>query len=189
VNGVRALRVLAIAAVAVALTTILPASASASGTSAPGAAPEPDAGVELVSQDAWTPIGGDLHLRVRVPAALATPEATLSLVAYQPLSNRAAFDRVLPDDTPGSVLDQVVVPIATLPAGPSDTRTVAVGIEASGAPRDPDRLSLRRTGVYPLAVEVLDANERSQGRFVGSPGRGRCRPARRRSPTARPIQT
>jgi len=131
---------------------------------AAGAGTEP--GVELVAQDAWTPIGGDLQLRVRIPDAIATPGASLSLVAYQPLTTRAAFDRVLPDDTPGSVLDQVVVPVAALPAGPSSTRSVTVGLEASGAPRDPARLSLRRTGVYPLAVEVLDESDRTQGRFV-----------------------
>jgi hypothetical protein len=133
---------------------------------APVVGDTPPATIELVAQDAWTPIGGDLHLRVRIPAALITPDARLSLVAYQPLTTRAAFDRTLPDETPGAVIDQVVLPLAALPAGPASTRSVTVGLEASGAPRDQARLSLRRTGVYPLAVELLDANDDSEGRFV-----------------------
>lgn len=122
--------------------------------------------VELVQQDAWTPVGGDLQLRVRIPAALIAPEATLSLSAYEPVGNRAAFDRTLEDQSRGSVLDQVVIPISSLPIGAGDARTVTVGLEASGAARDPARLSVRRTGVYPLAVEVRDADDRPQGGFL-----------------------
>jgi hypothetical protein len=149
-----------------ALVVALDAGPAAAG----GGAQDTDTGlaaqVELVGQDAWTPIGGDLHLRVRVPEALATPDATLSLVAYQPIPTRSAFERVLQSQSTGSVLDQVVVPMEDLPAGPGGARPVTVGIESSGAARDPARLSLRRTGVYPLAVEVRDENERSRGRFL-----------------------
>jgi hypothetical protein len=122
--------------------------------------------VELIQQDAWTPIGGELRLRVQIPAALATPEATLNLVVSQPVTTRSAFDRALQDEGIGSVLDQVVIPVSSLPAGTTGARLVTVGIEPSGAARDPARLSLRRTGVYPLVVEVLDGEERSQGGFT-----------------------
>ena len=140
---------------------VSPPAVSAAGEQSAAAEP-----VELIGQDAWTPIGGDLHLRVRVPEALATPDATLSLVASQPLTTRSAFERILQSQSTGSVLDQVVLPMADLPAGPGGARSVTVGIESSGAARDPARLSLRRTGVYPLAVEVRDENERSRGRFL-----------------------
>jgi len=139
---------------------------AAAGLTAQGAGTAAGEAIELVAQDAWTPIGGELHLRVQVPATLATPDATLNLVAYQPVTTRAAFDRIEEDASPGSVLDQVVLPVASLPAGAAGARAVTVGIEPSGAPRDPARLSLRRTGVYPLGVEVLDANDRTQGGFV-----------------------
>jgi hypothetical protein len=111
-------------------------------------------------------VGGDLHLRVRIPDSALTPGATLSLVAYQPLSTRTAFERIVAGEAPQSVVDQVVVPLAALAPGGGSTRAVTIGLEAADAPRDQDRLSLRRTGVYPLAVEVLDADDRSEGRFV-----------------------
>lgn len=127
---------------------------------------DPASPIELVAQDAWTPIGGDLHLQVEVPDALVTDGASLSLVAYQPLSTRSGFQRVVDGQGPGSVLDQVVVPIASIPASPTGTRALSVGIETSGAARAVDRLSLRRPGVYPLAVEVRDAEDGAQGGFT-----------------------
>ena len=157
-------RLLAVVTAAVAVGAAVAATTSAGA--APGTGAAATDRVELVAQDAWTPIGGDLHLRIRIPETMATPDATLSLVAYQPLTTHAAFERTLPDETPGAVIDQVQLPVATLPAGPASTRSVTVGLEGVGAPRDQTRLSLRRTGVYPLAVDVLDGNDRSQGRFV-----------------------
>ncbi len=137
----------------------------------PSAAAGPDPAsatdtVALLTQDAWTPIGGDLHLQIDVPDALATEGSSLSLVAHQPLATRAGFQRVIDGEGPGSVLDQVVVPVAAVPASPTGARALTVGIEASGAARAADRLSLRRAGVYPLAVEVRDADDRVQGGFT-----------------------
>ncbi|HEY8217757.1 MAG TPA: DUF6049 family protein [Acidimicrobiia bacterium] len=151
--------VVGVAALATSPAAAQPAPGAATGTTAPGR-------VELIAQDAWSPIGGELHLRVRIPDSVATPGATLSLVAYQQITTRAAFDRVIQSEATGSVLDQVVVPIAVLASGDRGTRDVTVGIEGVADDRDPSRLSLRRTGVYPLAVEVFDADQRSQGRFL-----------------------
>jgi len=122
--------------------------------------------ISLAAQDSWTPIGGDLHLQVELPEALATEGAALSLVAYQPLSTRSAFGRIVDGASPGSVLDQVVVPITGIPPSPTGTRALTVGIEASNAARAADRLSLRRPGVYPLTVEVRDADDRALGGFT-----------------------
>jgi Family of unknown function (DUF6049) len=164
VSGRRALAV-AVLVVGVAVLGATPASARRAAQPSGDGADARDR-IELVAQDAWTPIGGDLHLRVRIPDSLATPDATLSLVAYQQVTTRAAFDRVVQSGSAGSVLDQVVVPVALLAAGEQGARDITVGIEANGDARDPARLSLRRTGVYPLAVEVLDAEDRSQGRVL-----------------------
>jgi Family of unknown function (DUF6049) len=155
-------RAAAIAAVMLALgATILPArptSASAAAATEPA--------ITLVAQDAWDVGGGTLNLQVNVPAQLVGPDTTLSLVAYQPVASRAAFDRVIAGEVPTSVLDQVVLPLSFLPTDATGTRTIAVGLEASGAARDPSRLSLRRTGVYPLSVDLRGADERSQSKFT-----------------------
>jgi hypothetical protein len=122
--------------------------------------------LELAAQDAWTPIGGDLHLQFDMPDDLATEGSTMSLTAYQPATTRSGFDRVVEGEKPGSVLDQVVIPVAALPPVPSGARALSVGIETSNAARAPDRLSLRRPGVYPLVVEVRDAQDRAQSSFA-----------------------
>jgi hypothetical protein len=156
------------ALVLVAMATLVLGVALAPGapaaTPAAGTAPEPT--LTLTEQDAWTPIGGDLRLEVQIPDGLAGPDADLNLVAYQPVAGRAAFERVLDNQSPGSVLDQVIIPVSDLPAGTGGARAVTVGVEANGAARDPERLSLRRPGVYPLEVEVLDGAERSRGSFL-----------------------
>jgi hypothetical protein len=160
-------RVGAAIAVGVLLLAASPAAAGVrSQASGEGSATDERDRIELVAQDAWTPIGGDLHLRVRIPDAVATPGATLSLVAYQQVTTRAAFERLIQSNTAGTVLDQVVVPVAVLASGERGTREVTVGIEGANDARDPARLSLRRTGVYPLAVELLDEEQQSQGRFL-----------------------
>ena len=126
--------------------------------SAAGAAPSPGAR-RSSSQDAWTPIGGDLHLRVRIPDALAR-RPTRPQPRRVPAGHRPRHVRPRPPRTraPARCSTRSSSRSRALPAGTGDARSVTVGIEANGAPRDPDRLSLRRTGVYPLAVEVLDGD-------------------------------
>jgi hypothetical protein len=150
-------------ALGVALAPGAPAAPPAAGT---GPEPALTLTLTLTKQDAWTPIGGDLRLEVRIPDALADPDASLNLVAYQPVAGRTAYERVLQNQGPGSVLDQVIIPVADLPAGADGARAVTVGVESGGAERDPFRLSLRRPGVYPLEVEILDGAERSRGSFL-----------------------
>ncbi len=120
------------------------------------AAPTPAAArsdaIELVAQDPWTPVGGDLRLGLRV-AASVEPEATVHIAAFETLSSRTEFDRVAIDGPRGPALDEIEVPIASLPADASGTRVVTLGL-ASPQPRDPARLGLRRAGVYPLVVEL-----------------------------------
>ena len=127
------------ALVLVAIATLVLGAALAPGASAaaPGAGAPPEPTLTLTEQDAWTPIGGDLRLEVQIPDALADPDATLNLVAYQPVAGRAAYERVLENQSPGSVLDQVVIPVADLPAGTGGARAVTVGVEGNGAATTP----------------------------------------------------
>ena len=197
-----------VVAVAVAVAASSPAAARRAGQpSDDGASAEQR--IELVAQDAWTPIGGDLHLRVRIPDALATPDATLSLVAYQQVTTRAAFERALQSGSAGSVLDQVVVPLAFVATGELGVRDITVGIEANGdAPRSgaPLVAAHRRLPVgdrgarrgRPLAgprasrwpwrcPSTRSAARRTSRSASGSRGRGRSSRVRRRCPTGRRI--
>jgi hypothetical protein len=122
--------------------------------------------ISLVAQDAWDVVGTQLDVQLNVPAALAAPDSSISVVAYQAVGSRAAFDRVTAGATPSSVLDQVVLPLASLPTDAAGTRTLTIGLEGADAARDQGRLSLRRAGVYPLTIDLRDATERSQSKFT-----------------------
>ena len=155
-------RAAALAAVLLVLTTATALPTAAASASASAAEPA----LTLVAQDAWDIVGTELHLQLGVPESLALPDASVSLVAYQPVLSRAAFDRVAAGGVPTSVLDQVVIPLDSLPADAAGTRDVTVKLEAAGGARDATSLSLRRAGVYPVTVELLTADERSRSSFT-----------------------
>lgn len=112
------------------------------------------AGIELVSQDPWTPVGGELRIGVRVAASIAEdPNATLLFTALTALRSRSDFDQVIAGDMAGSTLDAVEIPLAFLAADSTGTRVVTLPLEPLGR-RDRSRFGLRRPGVYPVAVEV-----------------------------------
>jgi hypothetical protein len=151
-----------------ALAAVLLALAAPAARSAVAAVPTPatEPAVTLAAQDAWDVVGTALHLRLDVPEALAVPDASISLVAYQAVTSRAEFDRVTEGAAPGSVLDQVVIPLSSLATDARGARALTVGLEADEGTRDPARLSLRGAGVYPITVELRDADERSRSGFT-----------------------
>lgn len=148
-------RIAALFLAAIAGGLITPVSAGAGP-----AAPE----LTLVSQDAWTAMGGDLHAKLGVEQAGAG--FTLSVVAHQALATRSAFDRTVEGANLGSVLDQVVIPLETLPSDANGSRELSLGLELPDGPRLAERLGTRRPGVYPLEFELRDANDETQAGFV-----------------------
>ncbi|MFO7590277.1 MAG: DUF6049 family protein [Acidimicrobiia bacterium] len=157
----RAARVAAIAAALLAssLATAVDASAPRASTAA-----APGDRIELVSQDAWTPAGGDLRVGVRISGPIAA-DATLRLVASPALSSRSEFDRVIANEPRSPVLDEVQIPLAPLSADANGTYLVSIGLESSGV-RDPVRLGLQRAGVYPLRVELTGIGEDRSSTFT-----------------------
>jgi hypothetical protein len=133
---------------------------SSTPADARGAAGGPASGVRftLQAQPAWAPLGGESPLRLRVSGAPAGSE--IAVVAHPAVISRSAYDRVQSGRDLGSVLGQVIrYPLDALPAGPNGDRVFPLGLQAATAPRDPNRLPIRRAGVYPLEVELRDANE------------------------------
>ena len=91
---------------------------------------------------------------------------SISVVAYQSIDSREEFDRTLAEDQLGSVADRVVVPLDALPTDAAGDRGLTVGLEVSGGARLVERLGARSAGVYPLEVELRDADDDTLARFL-----------------------
>jgi Family of unknown function (DUF6049) len=125
---------------------------AAGGNSAGGAR------LTLQVQPAWVPLGGESPLTLRVSGAPAGSE--IAVVAHPAVISRSAYERTQSGRDLGSVLGQVMhYPVDALPAAANGDRIFPLGLQAGTAPRDSNRLAIRRAGVYPLEVELRDANE------------------------------
>lgn len=130
-------------------------------TPAPAAPAGPT--ITLASQDPWTAVGGDTTLGLDV--AGAPPEATVSFTVYQALTTRRQYDASALGGPLSSVLSQLSVPLDALGPDASGTRSVAIGLQSPTGARNPTRLNVRRPGVYPLEVELRDADDRTVASF------------------------
>jgi hypothetical protein len=142
----------------VALGCALP-TVVAGGPLAPSAEAQTGAArLTLVRQDAWTPVGGTARLALTVEAP--PPEARLSATVGQAVTTRTRFDEVVGGGPFGSVLNQVSLPLAQLPTELDGLVRLDLGLPAPTATRAPLELNVRRPGVYPLDLELRDADER-----------------------------
>lgn len=124
-----------------------------------------EAAITLVSQDAWTLVGGDFHAKLGVEGA--APGASIAVVAHQPLPSRSAFDSTLEEEEElGSLADSVFVPVDALPLDADGNRDLTLRLEVVGGTRLVETLGARRAGVYPLEVELRDADEETLAGFV-----------------------
>ncbi len=152
------------ALVALAVLTVVSIPATAWGASDPAAAPAAPSRLALVTQDAWTPLGGTFRAEVQV--GLSEPGLELTVTAHQALATRSTFEGSLGGDNIGPVLAQVQVPVASLGVAADGSRQVAVGLEAPNGPSDPSRLAVHRAGVYPLELQLRDDQDQTLARFV-----------------------
>ncbi|HMG26640.1 MAG TPA: DUF6049 family protein [Acidimicrobiia bacterium] len=124
-------------------------------------------GLVLTGQPAWVPVGGTLPLRLQVRGmAAGTPGLTVSATAHEAVGSRSAFESALAGRNLGSVLGQAELPLDLFPAGEDGSRTLTFPLQAEDAPRDPNRLQLRRTGVYPVEVELRQPDGTRLAGFV-----------------------
>ncbi|MGH9050745.1 MAG: DUF6049 family protein [Acidimicrobiia bacterium] len=143
-----------------------PASAGAGGDPPPpttGA--QADARIELASidQSSVTP-GGTVTLALAVDVDPAA-EAEINVVAHRVVDSRIRFERTLVGEDLGSVADVIALPLAALPRS-AGVVLLPVGLQDPAAPGDPSRLRLSETGVYPLEVELNDADGETLSEFV-----------------------
>ncbi|HEX5586978.1 MAG TPA: DUF6049 family protein [Acidimicrobiia bacterium] len=133
---------------------------SASPLSAQTATPTPK--LVLVGQDAWTPSGGVVTLRLR--ADNAPPGLTLALTTHAQVVSRSAFDDTVDGGALGSTLRLTQLPFDDLPVDPTTgARTLTIALDDLSA-----RLNARQSssGVFPLEVELRDADNRAVSHFV-----------------------
>ncbi|MEX2434246.1 MAG: DUF6049 family protein [Acidimicrobiia bacterium] len=129
-----------------------------------GAGVEPS--LTLTAQDPWTLVGGDVHMKLALDGADAGAGFTISVVSYSSIDSRSEFDRTLDGEELGSFLDQVVVPVDALSVDAQGNRDLAFRLEVSGGARLVETLRAPRAGVYPLEVELRDADDNTQAGFV-----------------------
>ena len=162
-------RVLALVAAAAAAVVLgaTPAWAGVQPPSTTTPAPSNAPGLVLTGQPAWVPVGGTLPLRLQVRGmAAGTPGLTVSATAHEAVGSRSAFESALAGRNLGSVLGQAELPLDLFPAGEDGSRTLTFPLQAEDAPRDPNRLQLRRTGVYPVEVELRQSDGTRLAGFV-----------------------
>jgi hypothetical protein len=116
----------------------------------------------LVGQDPWTPSGGTVTLRLR--ADNATPGLTLALTTHAQVTSRSAFDDTVDGGALGSTLFLTQMPFDDLPVdAATGARVLTVALDDLRA-----RLNARQSssGVFPLEVELRDADNRAVSHFV-----------------------
>jgi len=158
-RGRPARRLFLVLALAPVLALLVPTIASAGNPPVTTANTSTEPRITLQAQDPWTPVGGNVTLRLDI--AHAPPGATLNLTPYQALTTRGDFDAVAQGTPPrGALTGGLSAPVDELAVDP-DTgwRVVTVGLQSPNLARDFARLNVRAPGVYPLEVSLRDGND------------------------------
>ena len=112
----------------------------------------------LTSQDPWTPTGGAFTMGLKTGGN--TDGLQLTLTVHDRVSSRSAFDATLgTSPTFPQTLTLQHIPLDDLPPDATGLRVVQLGLA---------RLGIRRAGngVYPMEVQLRDANETPLAGFV-----------------------
>jgi hypothetical protein len=129
------------------------------------AAPEPT--IALVAQEgAWVDAGGELRLELDIDGVRNLSGVQVALTGYGAVDSRTAFEANLDGEDLGSPLGLVSVPIEALGTTASGTRLLQIGLQSPTGAREPSRLPLTATGVYPVSVELRDADNQVLAGFV-----------------------
>lgn len=141
---------------ALGVTVALASTASAVAPARAQETPDETAvGVTLVEQGPWTPIGGEVPLRLRVDGRRAGLELRVAL--HGRLSSRSGFEQTATGAGLGSVIGRVTLPLDELPAHRNSGDVLArLALQQPGQGRGGTELPATRAGVYPMTVEVAE---------------------------------
>jgi hypothetical protein len=124
----------------------------------PGASARPTLAAEpqfaLLAQPAWTPVHGDVTLRLDIPASLLAgePDVQLRMRMHQPVTTTSAFDRTIEGDRLGNRIDTMTVPVSVLPRDPEGAALITFGLP--GSLTTPHFDASMPPGVYPLELAL-----------------------------------
>jgi hypothetical protein len=121
-------------------------------TAAPAAAAEPQ--FSLLAQPPWVPVGGNVPLRLDVPAGLlpAGEDVTLRLRIHSAVTTTTGFIRTLNGDRLGNRIDRTYeVPVSQLPRDAQGAVLFTFGL--AGSTTDPS-FAVSRPGVYPVELAL-----------------------------------
>jgi hypothetical protein len=142
---------------------VTPALAGGDDTT-PEAGDEAETTFELAGLDrSWLAPGEVASALVRVTDSSAVE---ISVVAHQAIGSRTEYEETLAGESLGSVVGQISFPLASLSVSEPGTVVLPLGTQDPAAARDPDRLPLGRTGVYPLELELRDADGNTRAAFI-----------------------
>jgi hypothetical protein len=138
--------VAAVAAVVIAL--VLPTTAAHAQTKRPA--------IRLVSQTAWVGRGDTFRLGLTADdGGRAGLEVTVSV--HRPLTSRTEYQRTLEGTIQGSAFKTATADLSELRPDAGSIFRVELQVQDPSQPRDPQRISLRGAGVYPVRVELGEA--------------------------------
>jgi hypothetical protein len=153
-------------ALVVATLTLVPAALPwPAGAELPSPeAPRPgSATIALAGQPAWVPPDSSAVLALTSTGPTEGLEVRVS--AHRAVTSRSAFNRNLEGSALGGVEGRLSSPFDSLPADAQGNRLLTIGVQGPASAADPFRIVPGRTGVYPLAVELLRDGQ-AVNRFV-----------------------
>jgi hypothetical protein len=113
----------------------------------------------------WLAPGQTAVVELAIDDSVA-PDLEVAIVTHQAVDSRSRYERTLLGEDLRSSLDTMLIPVAGLQRTSSGTRILQLGIQDPALPRDPSRLPLSRTNVYPLEFELRDADDNALAEFV-----------------------
>lgn len=113
----------------------------------------PSPALSLVRQPAWTAVGGELPLRLKVDDG--RPGLDLRFTLHGRLSSRTAFERTTLGEGLGSTLARIDLALDDQPTTRDGEVVATLGLRGSDRSGS-GLLPATHTGVYPMEVELID---------------------------------
>jgi Family of unknown function (DUF6049) len=155
------------AAIAGALAVLGALAVPAVGQTQPTTAATP--ALILVAQDAWVPTGGVFTMHLRTESSSGSPPVglNLTLTLHDPVTTRSAFDDSLKGTLPSTSGSTISAPFDSLAIDANGDRVFSIALQTA-TDQSADRLAARRPGggVYPLEVQLRNANDTPVDKFV-----------------------
>src|SRR6185503_13318040 len=113
-------------------------------------------------------IGGEVHMTIAIDTA-AGPDLSIVVVAHKEIAvdGRIAFERAIAGQGLGNAIGTpLTVPLSDARRDALNRHVFTIGLRSPTAANAPTRLGITAKGVYPIEVDLVDANRDRLARFV-----------------------